>query len=129
MSGTSQKTEISSLHGGIVPGAIGFELRDQVGNHFALGSWIDIHYGDGTRRQTREIKAGGGFVSFDPPRAHFGLGEHTAVERVAVHWSTGETTELAGPFEAGHRYRITRRRTPVVTAESERRAPPHTAAR
>ena len=92
--------------------AIAFELRDEVGNRFGLGSRIVIRYGsDEGRQQMRELKAGGGFLSYDPPSAHFGLARTTEVARVEIHWSTGETTDLAGPFAAGHRYRITRKRS------------------
>ena len=87
--------------------AIAFELRDHVGNRFGIGSRIRIHYGD-DRHQMREIKASGGFLSFDAPLAYFGLGEHRGVDRVEVTWSTGETSELELPFEAGFRYVITR---------------------
>ena len=54
-------------------------------------------------------KASGGFVSFDAPRAHFGLGKHQAVSRVEVIWSTGEKSELKGEFKAGHKYIIERK--------------------
>ncbi len=97
-----------------VPGntgnAILFELDDKRGNRRGIGSKIIIHYGPGgARHQLREIKAGGGFLSFEPARAHFGLGEHQTVQRVEVHWSTGERSEIVGAFAAGSRYRITRR--------------------
>jgi uncharacterized membrane protein YraQ (UPF0718 family) len=89
--------------------AVGFELRDDAGNPFGVGSRIVVHYGPGGElHQMREIKAGGGFLAFDPPLAHFGLGDHAGVERVEVFWSTGERSELRGDFEAGHRYRIRR---------------------
>jgi hypothetical protein len=90
-------------------GAIEIELRDRVGNSHGIGSKVTIHYGDGgARHQLREIKSGGGFVSFDPLIAHFGLGDHLLVERVEIAWSTGEQHEIRGPFPAGSRYRITR---------------------
>lgn len=89
--------------------AVAFELRDERANRFGLGSQVVVHYGpDGSRHQLREIKSGGGFVSYDAPLAHFGLGEFDRVERVEVRWSTGEMTELEGPFSAGARYRIRR---------------------
>ena len=90
--------------------AILFELDDGRGNGRGIGSRIVIHYGpEATRHQLRELKAGGGFLSFEPARAHFGLGEHRSVERVEVYWSTGERSQIAGPFAAGSRYRIARR--------------------
>ena len=90
--------------------AIQFVLRDEQGNRFGIGSTVTIHYGtNGKRHQMHEIHSGGGFISFDAPVVHFGLGEHAEVSRVEVRWSTGEQTELAGPFLAGGRYVLTRR--------------------
>ena len=86
-----------------------FELNDSKANRAGIGSRIIIHYGpDGSKHQLREIKASGGFLSYDAPRAHFGLGEHRVVSRVEVIWSTGENTELSGEFRAGHTYIIER---------------------
>ena len=87
--------------------AISFELKDMRGNRFGVGSRINIYYGDG-RKQVREIKASGGFLSFNAPIAHFGLGSHAKVERVEVLWSTGEQSQLEGDFVAGKRYLINR---------------------
>ena len=87
-----------------------FTLNDHKGNRTGIGSRIIIHYGkDGEKHQIREIKASGGFVSFDAPRAHFGLGKHEAVSRVEVIWSTGEKSKLKGGFKAGHKYIIERK--------------------
>jgi hypothetical protein len=89
-----------------------FELDDKKGNRSGIGSRIIIHYGEnGDKHQIREIKASGGFVSYDAPRAHFGLGEHPLVSKVEVIWSTGEKTELSGEFKAGHKYMIERSST------------------
>ncbi len=86
-----------------------FELDDHKANRAGIGSRIIIHYGDdGSKHQIREIKASGGFASFDAPRAHFGLGKHRVVSRVEVIWSTGEKTLLTGRFMAGHKYTIRR---------------------
>ncbi|MFC1694519.1 FG-GAP-like repeat-containing protein [Pseudomonadota bacterium] len=86
-----------------------FEFRDQFGNVFGIGNKITIHYGEnGERHQIRELKSGGGFVSFDEPLIHFGLGAYDQVARIVVDWATGEQTEIQGPLEAGHRYTITR---------------------
>lgn len=88
---------------------IAFELRDHVGNRFGIGSKIIIHYGpDGKRHQMREIQASGGFISFDAPIAYFGLSDFQRVERVEVHWSTGERSEIRGDFGAGARYIVSR---------------------
>ena len=89
--------------------SIAFELRDEVGNRDGIGTKFTIHYGpDGERHQLRELKASGGYLSFDEPVAHFGLGDHETVQRLEVSWSTGGTTEIAGPFKAGHLYTLQR---------------------
>jgi len=89
--------------------AIVFEFKDELGNVYGVGNKVIIYYGDEqSRTQLRELKAGGGYLSFDSYRLHFGLGSYDSVERVDVHWSTGETSTLQGDFRAGHTYRIGR---------------------
>jgi hypothetical protein len=87
--------------------AISFEFSDSRGNHFGVGTRVEITYGDG-RQQVREIKASGGFMSFNAPVAHFGLGEYDEVDQVDILWSTGERSQLSGEFVAGKRYVISR---------------------
>jgi hypothetical protein len=68
-----------------------------------------IYYGENKERhQVRETKSGGGFLSFDPPVAHFGLGKYDRVNKVEVMWSTGEKTTIDKEFLANKRYAITR---------------------
>mgnify|MGYP001825681140 CR=1 FL=1 len=89
--------------------SIAFQLRDEIGNRDGIGTKFTIHYGpDGERHQVRELKASGGYLSFDEPVAHFGLGEHDSVEKLEVSWSTGGSTEIPGPFKAGHLYTLQR---------------------
>jgi uncharacterized membrane protein YraQ (UPF0718 family) len=89
--------------------SIVFNLRDDRGNHYCIGCKVIIHYGEsGERHQMREIKASGGFHSFDSPVAHFGLDAFEAVKRVEVHWSTGEKTTLSRDFSANNSYTIYR---------------------
>ena len=89
--------------------SIAFQLRDEVGNRDGIGTKFTIHYGpDAERHQLRELKASGGYLSFDEPLAHFGLGDYDSIERLEIDWSTGGTTVVQGPFEAGHLYSIQR---------------------
>jgi hypothetical protein len=109
--------------------SIAFQLRDEVGNRDGIGTKFTIHYGHGNgrhgngrhgtgrrgngrhgtgRRQMRELKASGGYLSFDEPLAHFGLGEYDRVERLEIGWSTGGTTVVPGPFQAGQLYSLKR---------------------
>lgn len=88
-------------------GSIAFELNDELGNRFGIGSKITIYYGDG-RHQMRELLTSGGYQSYDQPMVHFGLGEADTVSRVVVNWSTGEETEIATTLASGARYTIKR---------------------
>ena len=89
--------------------SISFEIRDNVGNRDGIGTKFIIHYGaDAEKHQIRELKASGGYLSFDEPVAHFGLGNSDEVDRLVIKWSTGGETELPGPFMAGHLYTIQR---------------------
>jgi hypothetical protein len=89
--------------------SIVFQLHDEVGNRDGIGTKFTIHYGPGAERhQLRELKASGGYISFDEPLAHFGLGEYDRVDRLEIAWSTGGTTVIPGPFEAGHLYSLRR---------------------
>ena len=92
--------------------SIVFAIQDEIGNWDGIGTLLTVYYGpEGTLHQMREIKSGGGYLSFDEPQAHFGLGDSTAVNRVEIRWSTGERTTVEGPFDAGHRYTIKRRKS------------------
>ena len=89
--------------------AIEFEFNDMVGNYYGLGNKIIIHYGeDAQRHQIRELKSGGGFLSFNAPVIHFGLGSYDRISKIEIHWSTGEKTEIKGDFVANARYKIIR---------------------
>jgi len=91
--------------------SIAFEFRDDKGNHWGIGNKIYIFYGENDERhQVREIKSGGGFLSFDSPVAHFGLGKFDRVNKVEIIWSTGETTILEKEFLANKKYVVTRHR-------------------
>ncbi len=92
--------------------SLSFEFRDEQSNHFGIGNKVTIYYGAGNERhQMREIKAGGGFVSFDAPYAHFGLGEYAAVNRVVIDWSEGGQTTIEQQLASGHQYVIRRIRS------------------
>ncbi|MDX2487238.1 MAG: FG-GAP-like repeat-containing protein, partial [Gammaproteobacteria bacterium] len=86
-----------------------FKLQDQKGNRFGIGSKLVVHYGpDNKYHQVRELKAGGGFISFDAPSLHFGLGKHDKVNKIEIFWSTGEQVIINQPFKAGRSYQLER---------------------
>lgn len=86
--------------------AIQFELSDKIGNSDGIGSQIIVEYGG--KHQIRELLASGGYLSFDPAVAHFGLANIQQIDRVKIIWSTGETQVISGPFPTGFAYRISR---------------------
>ena len=90
--------------------SISFKLRDESGNRFCVTCRIEIYYGDkGKLKQMREIKASGGFRSFDPPVAHFGLDLKKGIDRVKIAWSDGGISVIDHFFPANREYRIIRR--------------------
>lgn len=85
-----------------------FALEDDIGNRSAIGAKVTIRYGSNAGlRQRKEVKLSSGFMSFDNPTTHFGLGDAEHVDAVTVHWPDGETTEHIGTLPAGH-YRVRR---------------------
>jgi uncharacterized membrane protein YraQ (UPF0718 family) len=86
-----------------------FKLRDGKGNRFCIGCRVTIHYGlKGRLHQMREIKASGGYRSFDAPLAHFGLAGNTKIQKVEVRWSDGTKTLVEQPFPANREYTLRR---------------------
>ena len=86
-----------------------FKLRDGKGNRFCVGCRVIIHYGPkGKLHQVREIKASGGYRSFDAPLVHFGLGAHTKIQKVDVRWSDGQSTVIEHSFPANREYTLRR---------------------
>lgn len=89
-----------------------FSLRDQSNkNTYAIGAQIKIIYQgiDGAQKQqTRTIKGSGGFRSFSPYEAHFGLADISRIKQVIISWPDGSTQKVDYGFEAGHSYIITR---------------------
>lgn len=84
-----------------------FVFDDERGNRACIGCKIIIETASG--KQIREIKASGGFMSFDEPLAQFGLGADTLIKSLEIHWSTGEKIVIEHQLEVNKRYKISRR--------------------
>jgi hypothetical protein len=83
------------------------ELRDmRAANTGGIGARVDIRADDG-RIQMREIKASGGYESFDWTVARFGLGDWKTVT-----WPDGQATRLDGLALTAGRYRLVRTAAP-----------------
>ncbi|UWQ93519.1 FG-GAP-like repeat-containing protein (plasmid) [Rhodobacteraceae bacterium M382] len=90
------------------PRSVAVTLEDHLGNRDGIGAIIEIEDDQGNR-QSRELQLGGGFMSFDAPGRHFGLAPGASLFRtLRIHWSTGDTSVIPGPFEPGQSYRIRR---------------------
>lgn len=73
-------------------------LRDNNGNSMGIGATVTICTGGAVNVkrgscQMRDIKASGGFQSFDPIAAHFGLGQRS-VSLIQVRWPDGEVSNI-----------------------------------
>jgi hypothetical protein len=88
----------------------GIELTlrdDRSQNRAAIGARVVIHSRDG-RMQMRDIKASGGYQSFDAPMADFGLGDWGSVASLDVTWPDGQTEHLDGLSLTAGRYTLVR---------------------
>ncbi|VAW51298.1 hypothetical protein MNBD_GAMMA06-1893 [hydrothermal vent metagenome] len=93
---------------GATNNSLSFVLRDNSANKFCIGCKIIISYDTGKKNQVREIKLSGGFMSYDAPVAHFGVGDFDHIDAVKVIWSTGETWQFDKKLLVNRRYKITR---------------------
>jgi hypothetical protein len=60
---------------------------------FEPGASVAVELADG-RRMVRNVVAGSSYLSTEDPRAHFGLGDATEIERVVVRWPGGGESEV-----------------------------------
>jgi len=78
-----------------IPGRhfVSFELDGTKSNRLALNARLTLVAGGMT--QTAEIHSGGGgYLSQDDLRVHFGLGNATKIDKLTIHWPSGLTEEL-----------------------------------
>lgn len=87
--------------------ALVVSVDDKSGNRDGIGAQITLTLDDG-RKAMRELQLGGGFMSFDAPIAHFGLGQKGQAKTLTVRWPDGTKTSIRGPIRAGAHYKITR---------------------
>jgi uncharacterized membrane protein YraQ (UPF0718 family) len=76
-------------------------------NRYGIGARIEIRAPDG-RLQVREIKASGGYASFDAPLALFGLGNWPAVASIRIVWPDGDSSGLESLALPPGRYTLVR---------------------
>ncbi len=66
---------------------VAFRVESPGRNHFAVGARVTVDAGG--RRQIREIRSGGSYLSQNDLRAHFGLGSWTGPVDVEVRMPGG----------------------------------------
>jgi len=82
-------------------------LRDMQGNVDGIGAVLTLTDDQGLS-QSRELQIGGGFMSFDAPRAHFGLKDGRMAQALHIRWADGTETTLEGPLVGGALYTVNR---------------------
>ena len=71
---------------------IAFTLKGTKSNHDGIGAKVEVYAGE--KRWTAERVAGSGYLSEDDGRLHFGLGAAAQVDRVVIHWPSGQLQTL-----------------------------------
>ena len=69
-------------------------LQGKVGNSMAIGAQVTLERSDGTR-QTRELHAGGGYLSQDTAACFFTLPPSITPRRIIVRWPWGAMSDVA----------------------------------
>ncbi len=71
---------------------VGFKLQGTRSNRDAIGATLTLEACG--QKQTESVRSGGSYISRNDPRLHFGLGACGKIDRVAVHWPSGNTQVL-----------------------------------
>jgi hypothetical protein len=74
---------------------IAVELVGTRANRSAIGAEVVLEAGD--LKERRVVDGGMGFASQNDRRLHFGLGAHEWVDRLVIHWPSGETQVVSSP--------------------------------
>ena len=71
---------------------IGIKLVGASSNRDGIGARVEVFAGG--KRQTAERVAGSGYLSQNDDRLHFGLGAATTVDKLVIHWPSGQEQTL-----------------------------------
>ena len=74
---------------------LGVKLQGGKSNRGGIGARLRLVAGGGV--QVRDILSGSSFLSSEDPRAHFGLGQITTVDSLAVRWPSGSVQVIRNP--------------------------------
>ena len=73
-------------------------------------------------RQRSDVISGGSYASSNDPRLHFGLGEHTKIDSIEIHWPSGTVERVSRPSVVD-RYYMVKEGKGVIPSSYD--APPH----
>ncbi|MCI5082514.1 MAG: FG-GAP-like repeat-containing protein, partial [Saprospiraceae bacterium] len=90
---------------------IGFHLRGNRSNRFAVGAKVHIFYNQ--QQQLDEIHAGTGFASQNEYRLHFGLHQATLVDSVRIIWPNGQQ-QMLYELPVNQNYTIEEMNFPII---------------
>ena len=71
---------------------IGIKLVGVSSNRDGIGARVEVYAGG--KRQTAERVAGSGYLSQNDDRLHFGLGAAATVDKLVIHWPSGQEQTL-----------------------------------
>ncbi len=71
---------------------VNFELAGTTSNRLALNARVRVYAGDLV--QADEVRSGGSYLSQSDLRLHFGLGSHSALDKVEITWPDGRKETL-----------------------------------
>ncbi len=74
---------------------IAFELAGTRSNRSAIGAQVRVHWNG--QQQLQELVAASGYSAQNQRRLHFGLGEHSHVDRVSIRWPSGQQQQIENP--------------------------------
>jgi hypothetical protein len=75
---------------------VAFRLTGTVSDRDAVGALVRV-YPIGGGAMVRQVHAAGGYLSHGSRVLHFGLGDHTEIERVEIRWPKGTLQRIDHP--------------------------------
>ncbi|TWU06209.1 CRTAC1 family protein [Stieleria varia] len=71
---------------------ISLELEGTQSNRSAIGAQVRVYWNN--QQQLQELVSASGYSAQNQRRLHFGLGEHSIVDRVSIRWPSGKVQEI-----------------------------------
>ena len=75
-------------------------------NRFGLGTRVTVRFNRSEQILTRYLTSARGFMSSPEPKIHFGLGDHSQVAELSIHWPSGHQ-QIFQDLKVNQHYTIT----------------------